>query len=257
MWDIFNIFAEYQEQSYLLDPFLEELVAPVVKKFKFYAQSLADGDVSLEDIASFTPNLLSAPLTRVSYLLYNYLKFRGYKTIIRFFPHEITDLAVALKFAQVLDRAQSSPTLWPIQYVTLLWISLICMIPFDLSQFDEVGKEGQTAVAIEAVAKQGLTNSGIVREGAAILLSRLYVRRDMLPRLPDILHWAKTCAGEQDDIFKCLGVFQTLCEVVKNSPSDVFSQCVPELFDAARSLQPDSTLCTNASIQGSRFIRQK
>ncbi len=50
------------------------------------------------------------------------------------------------------------------------------MIPFDLAQFDEVGKEGQTSVAIEAVAKRGLTNSGIVREGGAILLSRLYVR---------------------------------------------------------------------------------
>jgi hypothetical protein len=74
-------FAEYQEQSYLLDPFLEDLVAPVIKKFKFYARSLADGDVNLEDIATFTPNLLSAPLTRVSYLLYNYFKFRGYKTI--------------------------------------------------------------------------------------------------------------------------------------------------------------------------------
>jgi hypothetical protein len=83
---------------------------------------------------------------------------------------------VALKFAQVLDRAQSSSTLWPIQYVAVHWISLICMIPFDLAQFDEVGKEGQTAITIEAIAKQGLTNSGIVREGAAILLSHLYVR---------------------------------------------------------------------------------
>jgi hypothetical protein len=50
------------------------------------------------------------------------------------------------------------------------------MIPFDLSQFDEVGKEGQTAVEIEALAKRSLTNSGIVRESAAILLSRFYVR---------------------------------------------------------------------------------
>lgn len=81
IWNICNIFAEYQEQSYLLDPFLEELVAPVIKKFKFYAQSLADGDVSLEDITTSAPGLMSAPLSRVSYLLYNYLKFRGYKTI--------------------------------------------------------------------------------------------------------------------------------------------------------------------------------
>jgi hypothetical protein len=65
----------------LLDPFLEELVEPVVKKFKLYAQSFADGDANLEDIATFTPKILSSPLTPVSYLLYNYLKFRGYKTI--------------------------------------------------------------------------------------------------------------------------------------------------------------------------------
>lgn len=75
-------FAEYQEQPYLLDPFLEELVGPVVKKFKFYAQGLTAGSFSLEDIATFDSRLeLAAPLPRVSYLLYNYLKFRGYKTI--------------------------------------------------------------------------------------------------------------------------------------------------------------------------------
>jgi hypothetical protein len=95
---------------------------------------------------------------------------------VRFFPHEIADLAVALEFAQILDRAQSTATLWSTRHVTLLWISLICMIPFDLAQFDEVGREGQTADAIEAIAKRNLTNSGVVRESAAILLSRLYVR---------------------------------------------------------------------------------
>jgi len=50
------------------------------------------------------------------------------------------------------------------------------MIPFDLSQFDEVGREGETADTIEDIAKRSLTNSGLVRESAAVLLSRLYVR---------------------------------------------------------------------------------
>jgi tubulin-specific chaperone D len=137
---------------------------------------------------------------------------------VRFFPHEVADLAVALEFAQILNRAQSSTTLWSTQHVALLWISLICMIPFDLAQFDEVGREGQTAATIEAIAKQSLTSSGIVRESAAILLSRLYVRyqickvsypvhsthyrRDVLQRLPAFLDWAKTCAKEQKDIFE-------------------------------------------------------
>lgn len=137
---------------------------------------------------------------------------------VRFFPHEVADLAVALEFAQILNRAQTSTTLWSTQHVALLWISLICMIPFDLAQFDEVGREGQTAATIEAIAKQSLTSSGIVRESAAILLSRLYVRyqtckltyqvnlthcrRDVLPRLPAFLDWAATCAKEQKDIFE-------------------------------------------------------
>jgi ABC-type Fe2+-enterobactin transport system substrate-binding protein len=74
--------ADYQEQAYLLDPFLEELVVPVVKKFKFYAQGLTSGSFRFDDIATFDAGLeLTAPLNRVSYLLYNYLKFRGYKTI--------------------------------------------------------------------------------------------------------------------------------------------------------------------------------
>ncbi|KAI0004532.1 TBCD protein [Russula compacta] len=254
MRSITNIFAEYQEQAYLLDPFLEELVGPVVKKFKFYAQSLAGGSFRLEDIATFDPRLeLTAPLTRVSYLLYNYLKFRGYKAIIRYFPHEIADLALVLEFVQILDQAKSSTTLWSTRYVTLLWISLICMIPFDLAQIDEVGREGETAVTIEAVAKRSLMDSGLVREGAAILLSRLYVRRDALPRLPAFLDWAKTCANEQNDIFECLGIYHTLCEVVKNSTSDALSQFIPGFFEAARSLGLNSTLCNNASIRKLRI----
>jgi hypothetical protein len=110
---------------------------------------------------------------------------------VRFFPHEVADLAPALEFAQILNRAQSS-TLWSTQHVALLWISLICMIPFDLAQFDELGREGKTAAAIEAIAKQSLTSSGIVRESAAILLSRLYVRYQICKVL---IQYAQLIAG--------------------------------------------------------------
>jgi tubulin-specific chaperone D len=192
---------------------------------------------------------------------------------------------VALEFAQILNR-QGFTTLWSTQHVTLLWISLICMIPFDLAQFDEVGSEGQTAATIEAIAKRSLTSSGIVRESAAVLLSRLYVRylkmyhahpvnsircrRDGLLRFPAFLDWAKTYAKEQKDIFEVrhlldslglldlyfsqwMGVYHTLCEVVKNSPSNALSRFIPDFFEAARSLELDSTLCTNSSIRKLRI----
>ncbi|KAH9997907.1 TBCD protein [Russula vinacea] len=127
------------------------------------------------------------------------------------------------------------------------------MIPFDLAQFDEVGSEGQTAATIEAIAKRSLTSSGLVRESAAVLLSRLYVRRDGLLRLPAFLNWAKTYMKEQKDIFEWMGVYQTLCEVVKNSPSNALSPFIPDFFEAARSLELNSTLCTNSSIRKLRI----
>jgi hypothetical protein len=53
-------------------------------------------------------------------------------------------------------------------------------------------------------------------------------------------------------VSQCLGVYHTLCEVVKNSPSDVISRFLPDFFQAARSLL-NSTLCTNASIRKLRI----
>lgn len=66
--------------------------------------------------------------------------------------------------------------LWSMRYVTLLWLYIICIIPFDLAQFDEPDNIGGTARALQDVAKSHLGASGLEREAAALLLSRLYMR---------------------------------------------------------------------------------
>ena len=58
----------------------------------------------------------------------------------------------------------------------LLWLSLICMLPFDLAQFDEPDSIGKTARDLEDIAKSHLSKAGVEREGAAIMLARLYAR---------------------------------------------------------------------------------
>jgi len=65
---------------------------------------------------------------------------------------------------------------WSIRYVSLLWLYIICIIPFDLAQFDETDKIGQTAESLQTVAKAYLGTAGLEREAAALLLSRLYIR---------------------------------------------------------------------------------
>lgn len=92
----------------------------------------------------------------------------------------------------------------------------------------------------------------------------------MVTRFPAFVALAKTCAKEQNNIFEvhsfpgirwplipylsqCLGVYHTLCEVVKNSPLDILLPFIPDLFEAARALEPTSTLCNNASVRKLRI----
>jgi len=65
-------FGEYQEQSYLLDPYLESLVSPVAECLRKYAMVCVN-----------TPGARSSRnrVERLADLLHNYIKFRGYKTI--------------------------------------------------------------------------------------------------------------------------------------------------------------------------------
>ncbi|KAJ7600517.1 TBCD protein [Mycena floridula] len=174
-----NILDHYQEQSFLLDPFLESLVVPVVDCLKSHAKS------SVSDKVSPSP----ARIERLSLLLYGYIKCRGYKTITRFFPHEIADLSIAVEYMLMKSTLVREPAQWALRYSVLLWLALICMIPFDLAQFDEI--EGHTAMSLESLAKEFLGRAGLEREGAAFLLSRLYMRKDMMSRFEDFLVWAK------------------------------------------------------------------
>lgn len=96
---------------------------------------------------------------------------------VRFFPHEVADLSIALDFAKYLRELKSIPmSIWALRYIALLWLSLICRIPFDLTQFDGSSNKGTTAADIQSTAKHYLSAAGLEREGAAVLLSRLYVR---------------------------------------------------------------------------------
>ena len=94
----------------------------------------------------------------------------------RFFPHEIADLSVTLDYITAPNTPAQSSWQWALRYTLLLWISLVCMIPFDLDQFDEAGKGGETASRVEDTGKAFLERAGLDREGAAILLSRFYMR---------------------------------------------------------------------------------
>ena len=91
---------------------------------------------------------------------------------------------------QIQNSPARDPQNWSLRYVVLLWLGLVCMLPFDLKQFDDDhdvggtpgGKEDDrasfsiTAGRIDSLAHEFLGNAGLEREGAAILLAKLYTR---------------------------------------------------------------------------------
>jgi tubulin-specific chaperone D len=103
------------------------------------------------------------------------LNICDWKTV-RFFPHEIADLSITLDYMLASGGPCQQSSQWPLRYIVLLWLSLICMIPFDLDQFDEPEHVGKTAGDIASLAQGFLGKAGLERDGAAMLLSRLYIR---------------------------------------------------------------------------------
>jgi len=104
------------------------------------------------------------------------------------------------------------------------------MIPFALDQFDESHEQGKTAEAIEGIAKRFLGRAGVEREGAALVLSRLYTRcaartfrscpvhiasrADTKSRLDEFITWGEEIILESADLFLASSSTATFLEVV-------------------------------------------
>ncbi|KAI9058356.1 TBCD protein [Trametes sanguinea] len=234
------IFDKYQEQPYLLDPYLEQLFTPVIETLKSHAKKF---------VSSSSATVSQERLYGLAMLHYNFIKFRGYKTITRFFPHEIADLDVVLNYIITPNSPAQVSMQWPLRYAMGLWLSLVCMIPFDLEQFDEAGHAGETASRIEAVGKSMLGKAGVDREGAAILLSRLYMRKDMASRLPDFLSYALSTIKESSGPFLAMGILRVICEVVKLGSAEQVQSHREPLLEIATVLEGNESLTNNTLIR--------
>ncbi|KAH7885271.1 tubulin folding cofactor D C terminal-domain-containing protein [Phlebopus sp. FC_14] len=238
------ILAEYQEQPYLLDPYLERLVTPVAECLRAHAKACVSDPSITSSISR---------VGRLADLLYNYIKFRGYKTITRFFPHEVSDLTIAMDFISLSNGPAAYSDHWALRYVVLLWLSLVCRIPFDLGQFDESGCHGQTAHMLQSIAKHYLNNAGLEREGAAVLLSRLYVRKDTKDELPNFLRWSRSVLQEPNEIFVSIAVLQVLCELFKSGASEQAHAAASYLLEISDMIESDKSLTSNTLVRKYRI----
>ncbi|CAJ0762706.1 18083_t:CDS:10, partial [Entrophospora sp. SA101] len=188
----------------------------ILRKLIAIAQSM----IVIKFGATDNPDNVQVPkiLKRLFKLLYYTMKICGYKTIVKFFTHEVSDLEPTFYFMLLQDPKDYNG--WETRYVLLIWLSLISMIPFDLKTVDSRTSTGSDKIPLVEnmirLSKFYLEATGKERDGAAILLSRLLTRCDMAEKyLNNYVQWERDEARNNKDVFTITGIFTSLCAIYK------------------------------------------
>ncbi|GAA5989158.1 hypothetical protein JCM11641_002542 [Rhodosporidiobolus odoratus] len=200
---------EYQEQPHLLDPSLELLVSPLVVNLR--------QQVRLPD-----PPLSSTRLNRTARLVYYLTKVRGSKVIVRFFPHEASDLSLLLplllsSYNPAEPSTSSSSALssasWELRYVLLLWLSVVVRLPFDLARLDATASATMEQIGFEALRRASKEG-----DGGAEVLAKFFSRQDA--PLDDFLQACETCFTTEENPTLTTAHLVVLATVLHDAPPD-------------------------------------
>ncbi|KAG4301842.1 hypothetical protein PCK1_001818 [Pneumocystis canis] len=193
----------FQEQPELLDPELESFIHPVmniiIKKIR--------NEISTQDFIH---------INKLCYILYTYSKISGYKTVIKFFFNDVYLLEPVLFYLQ--NIFPNDPELWVTRYIFFLWLSLLCMTPFDLLAVSSNLPENTNIIdSLLTLSKQYLSVCGKERDSASILIARLVVRKDTYKLyLPSFISWTRdSWISETTSIFMKIGLLTSLCNIFK------------------------------------------
>lgn len=269
----------YLEQAHLLDPYLHELADPLVAEIKRIVATLveerrleaeaANARFDAQGGAAPTPfpcQVYKNPKLYLMFkLLYLLFKVRGYKTMVKVLPHEVSDFEPLLLLLQSQDRTDYGT--WEMRYVLLLWLSMLCLVPFDLATIDSSSRDATTSSnsivsSLLTMCKGYLEDHGATQVAASVCLSRLLSRPDMeAQHLNRFLSWANAeleaaqqeTKDERTRQFKVTGIMLSLAHIAKNSPreqhihaSRIYFKSVMQLIakladEDARSDRPSSS----------------
>ncbi|XP_018612847.2 tubulin-specific chaperone D [Scleropages formosus] len=237
------IMDKYQEQPHLLDPHLEWML-----------------NMLLEQIRS---EQSPPPLVHLAFkFLYVISKVRGHKIFMQLLPHEVSDVHPVL---DLLSRQNPKDhQTWETRYMLLLWLSMTCLIPFDLSRLDGhlTSESGQAREPIMdrilAIAKSYLTVCDSSRDAASILVSKFLTRLDVKQkRLGDFLDWSLTIMSQTHDLtmegtVMLDGALQSLAQLFKHGKRDDFLLYAPtvlQCLDKRRLAESNQTVLRKLGIK--------
>lgn len=218
-----RILDRYQEQPQLLGPHTEDLLTPLNVVLVQYIEEQKHVD-----------NLIRT----VCKIIHTICKVRGQKQCSKYLPHEVHQLEPCVRFLNSLDPKCCS--IWEVQYVLLLWLSTLCLIPFDLSSLDSSNSSEKLVRDLLHLSKAYLGSSGPSRQAAAICISSLLTRPDMQSNLlEEYLQWAvdtmnnfTKCRTVQSQ-FLYLGCLHSLTQIFKKGHREKLISFVDFVLESA------------------------
>lgn len=237
---------KYLEQPSLLNPYLEDLVTPLSETMLRIVSSVTISEESKNHLQRFENKHLLVVCQTLQLLC----RVRGYKSCVKLFPHEVYQLECAIFILRAQDVSDCGN--WETRYILLLWLSILCLMPFDICSMDSslhsssrtdsspgsitAGKvDGCTDIvarsklvsSIVFLSREFLSETGPVREAAATCLAALLTRPDMDEDvLAEFITWACDLIdmwarrGNVDNeisltYFQLLGTLQCLSQIFK------------------------------------------
>ncbi|XP_057805540.1 tubulin-folding cofactor D [Salvia miltiorrhiza] len=253
-----SILDKYQEQGQLLEPYLESIISPLMAIVRSGTAEL--GTASNEIVEVIQP---------ICIIIYSLVTVCGYKSIIRFFPHQVSDLELAVSLLEKCHATNSDTSLrqestgvMETKCVVLLWLSILVLIPFDLSSVDTsiassdyIGRDEPPPLVMRIleICKNYLSNAGPMRSIAGLLLSRLLTRPDMSKAFTSFIDWAhETLSSVEDNVidhFRLLGAVEALAAIFKSGSTSVLLTVVPLLWRDASVLIKSRTAARSSLLR--------
>ena len=236
---LLSIIDKYQENPQLLDPHLEDIIRPLV------GQLLTE---ILETTGSMSSTAVMLEQSHPFFMvLYRLVKSRGYKTVLRYFTHEASHLEPLLLFLQSI---QQSSKYWETRYILLLWLSLVSMVPFDLTRVES--NEQLSLVQRLLMAAEAFVGAvGKEYEGASILLMRLLTRKDASQShlLPFVEKTFDSLLQPSLSMFQVRGLLASLAAIFKYGPRQTLAGCVAKAAVCHRLISDNKNIGLNSLLR--------
>uniref|UniRef100_A0A803NVD6 Tubulin-specific chaperone D n=1 Tax=Cannabis sativa TaxID=3483 RepID=A0A803NVD6_CANSA len=207
-----RVMDKYQEQGQLLEPYLETIVSPLMFIVRSKTIELGCNQV---------------------------------------LPHQVSDLELAVSLLEkchytksVSSLRQESTGEMEAKCVMLLWLSILVLVPFDISSVDtsitsntNLGEHEPAPLVLKIIgfSKDYLANAGPMRSISALVLSKLLTRPDMPKAFSSFVDWThevlSSVVDDAMDHFRLLGVVEALTSIFKSGGRNLLLDVVAKVWD--------------------------